>query len=70
MARVPFNPKIGRIKTDGAEACDRAFLAHYNIPAADAAAESDTAVMALTALAAAAVSVINGLTNPAAARNV
>jgi len=31
MARVPFNPKIGRIKTDaGNFAVDRAFLAHYS----------------------------------------
>lgn len=31
MARVPFNPKIGRIKTDAANfAVDRAFLAHYS----------------------------------------
>jgi hypothetical protein len=70
MARVPFNPKIGRIKTDAAAACDRAFLAHFNIPAADATAESDTAVMALTALGAEAASVTTGLTSPAAARNV
>lgn len=37
MARVPFNPKIGRIKTDaGNFAVDRAFLAHYSIaPAAE-----------------------------------
>lgn len=31
MARVPFNPKIGRIKTDaGNFAVDRSFLAHYS----------------------------------------
>lgn len=37
MPRVPFNPKIGRIRTDGLEPCDRSFLAHYEcVPAADA----------------------------------
>lgn len=36
MPRVPFNPKIGRIRTDGLEPCDRSFLAHYECkPAAD-----------------------------------
>jgi hypothetical protein len=31
MARVPFNPKIGRIKTDaGNFAVDRSFIAHYH----------------------------------------
>ena len=69
--RVPFNPKIGRIKTDaGNFAVDRSFLAHYNIPAADATAESDTAVLAATDLNATAHSVTTGLTNPAAPRNV
>lgn len=37
MPRVPFNPKIGRIKTDaGNFAVDRSFLAHYHLtPAAE-----------------------------------
>jgi hypothetical protein len=40
MPRVPFNPKIGRIKTDaGNFAVDRSFLAHYHLtPAAAEAA--------------------------------
>ena len=39
MARVPFNPRIGKIKTDaGNFAVDRSFLAHYNLaPAAESA---------------------------------
>ena len=68
MARVPFNPKIGRIKTDaGNFAVDRSFLAHYNF-APDA--ESDTAVMAATALGAEASSVAAGFANPDVPRNV
>ncbi len=40
MARVPFNPKIGRIKTDaGNFAVDRSFLAHYHLT--PAAADAD-----------------------------
>lgn len=71
MARVPFNPKIGTIKTDaGNVSTDRAFIAHYNIAAADASAESDTAVLALTTLGSAAATVTAGITNPAVPRNV
>lgn len=49
---------------------DRAFLAHYHIDAADAAAESDDAVMELTALGATSKSVTTGFINPAVPRNV
>lgn len=48
----------------------RAFLARYRITAADAAAESDTAVMALAALGAQASSVATGFADPAVPRNV
>lgn len=68
----PYNHKMGQtIQTDaeGVEV-DRAFLAHYHIPAASAAAESDTAVLALTALGAQAASVTAGFTSPAVPRNV
>lgn len=68
---TPYKHHFGqRITTDCEAAADRAFLAHYNIPAADATAESDTAVMALTALGAAAASVTTGFTDPAVPRNV
>jgi hypothetical protein len=51
MARVPFNPKIGRIKTDaGNFAVDRSFLAHYNTKPA---AASTTDVLPFTKLGAA-----------------
>lgn len=71
MARVPFNPKIGSIKTDaGNFSVDRAFLAHFNIPAALATAESDTAVMALTALGAEAASILTGFNAITTPRNV
>jgi hypothetical protein len=68
--RVGYNPKKGNIKTDAKVTVDRAYLAHYNIPAESAVAESDTAVMALTALGAEAASVESGFTNPAVPRNV
>ena len=68
----PYNHKKGqRIQTDApGVAADRAFLAHYHVPAADAVGESNTAVMALAELAAAANTVLTGFTNPAVARNV
>lgn len=71
MARVPFNPKIGTLKTDaGNFSVDRAFLAHYAITAAQAAAESDHGVLAATDLNATAQSITTGLTSPAVPRNV
>lgn len=70
MPRVGFNPKIGTIKTDADTTIDRAFLAHYNVPAASVSAESDAGVLALTALGTAAATVTAGITNPAVPRNV
>jgi hypothetical protein len=46
MPRVPFNPKIGRIKTDASNfAVDRSFLAHYHLKPA---AEDPDGIAALT----------------------
>ena len=51
MARVPFNPKIGRIKTDaGNFAVDRSFIAHYHCTPA---AASTLNVLPITKLGAA-----------------
>lgn len=67
----PYNYKRGQtIQTDATVATDRAFIAHYNIPAASATAESDTAVLALTVLGTAAATVTAGITSPAVPRNV
>jgi hypothetical protein len=67
----PYNYKRGQtIQSDAKVPVDRAFIAHYNIPAASAAAESDTVVKALTVLGAEAASVTTGFTNPAVPRNV
>ena len=67
----PYNPKYGQvIRSDAIAAVDRAFLAHYNIPAASVTAESDAGVLALTILGAAAATVTAGLTSPAVPRNV
>jgi hypothetical protein len=49
---------------------DRAFLAHYHITAAQAAAESDDGILAATDLNATARSITTGLSNPAVPRNV
>lgn len=68
----PYNHKRGQtIQSDAKSiSVDRAFLAHYGMAAADAAAESDTAVMPLIALGAQTSSVNSGFTNPAVPRNV
>jgi len=68
----PYNFKRGQtIQTDATGvSVDRAFLAHYSIAAADAAAESDDGVLAATDLDAKAKSITTGLTNPAVPRNV
>lgn len=68
---TPYKHHFGqRITTDGEAAADRAFVAHYSIAAADAAAESDDGVLAATDLNAAAQSITTGLSNPAVPRNV
>lgn len=55
MARVPFNPKIGTIKTDaGNFAVDRAFVAHYHVDGADLAAASTINILPFTKLSSAA----------------
>lgn len=72
MALFPYNHKFGQlIQTDvKRHSVDRSFLAHFRVAAADAVAESDTSVMALTALGAEASSVLTGFAAIAAPRNV
>lgn len=70
MARVGFNPNIGTIKTDADTTIDRAFLAHYHVPAAQAVAASTTGIMAFKNLGAAVQAITAGLTNPVVPRNV
>jgi hypothetical protein len=67
----PYNYKRGQtIQSDAKVPVDRAFIAHYNIPAAAAVAESDDGVLAATDLNATAQSITTGLHNPAVPRNV
>jgi len=66
--RVGFNPKGGNIKTDvPGLSIDRAFLAHYQVAAADAVAVSANGV-AVANLGAATQSKTTGITNPAVPR--
>lgn len=68
----PYNHKMGqKIQTnaDGVEA-DRAFLAHFQVAAADAAAASATAIHAAITLTDAAQAITTGITNPAVPRSV
>jgi len=67
MARVPFNPKIGAIKTDaGNFAVDRAFLAHYSL----APAAEDADGIAALKLGSAVQSIITGFGAIPEPRNV
>ncbi|SFR15267.1 hypothetical protein [Desulfoscipio geothermicus] len=60
--RIGYNPKSGRIKTDGLDTIDRGFIAHMVVSPAAAAADS---VLAATALAdGATTEVTEGITNP------
>ncbi|MFX4263119.1 hypothetical protein ACOBQJ_13105 [Pelotomaculum propionicicum] len=69
MARVGYDPRLGRIKTDAPGiVLDRAFLANLMVAAADAVAASAAGVLALTNLGAAAQDVSAGITHPAVPR--
>lgn len=68
----PYNHNMGqKIQTDvaGIEA-DRAFLAHFQVAALDAAAASAAAILAATALTDAAQAITADITNPAVPRSV
>lgn len=69
---IPYKHKMGQtIRTDApGVACDRAFPAHYHVPAADAVAANAAGILALTGLGAAAQSIVDGITNPKVPRNV
>lgn len=62
--RVGYNPEKGRIKTDGVVTIDRAFLAHYVVPAAKAVAASANGV-AVANMGAELQEVTAGITSPA-----
>lgn len=47
--RPGYNPKVGRLKTDGSSLVDQAFIAHFQVPAASAVAASTTGVHAAVA---------------------
>jgi hypothetical protein len=68
--RVGYNPKGGKIKSDAGFTVDRAFLAHFNIAAADAVAVSDTGIHAAVMLGDAVQDVATGITNPVVPRNI
>lgn len=70
MARIGFNPKGGRIKTDARITIDRAFVAHYEVAAAAAVAASANGVLAATALDDDPQEITTGITHPAVPRNL
>ena len=67
---TPFNHKRGqRIRSNAnGIACDMAYLAHYNIPAASAVVASNVAVLAAVNLGTEVQGITEGITNPAIPR--
>jgi phage tail sheath gpL-like len=63
-----FEPRGQKLKTDGSIAVDRAFIAHFQIAAADAPAASAAGVLAATNLGAAAQAITTGTTSPVVPR--
>jgi hypothetical protein len=69
--RAGYDPKLGRIKTDAeGVVIDRAFLAHFQVAAADAVAAHDDGVRLVTLGAAAQAAITTGITNPAVPRGL
>lgn len=69
---TPFNYNMEqRIKTDAKGViADLAFLAHIQIPAANAVTASNTAILPATGLTTAAQVITNNITNPGTPRNI
>lgn len=71
MARVGYDPRLGRIKTDAPGiVLDRAFLARLAISAANAPAASVAGVLALKSLGEAEQDIAAGISNPAVPRGL
>lgn len=68
MARVGYNPRGGRIKTDARVTIDRGYIAHVSLTAAQAPALSATAILPLTNLAAEAQAAVTPAASPAVPR--
>lgn len=68
----PYNFKFGQIiQTNVNEiAVDRGFIAHFQVLAADAAAQNITGILAATALTSEAQEIIENISNPAVPRNI
>lgn len=69
---IGFDPKTRpSIKTDvDSLEIDRAFIAHFQVSAANAVTASSTAVLAATALTAAVQAITAGITSPVVPRNI
>lgn len=72
MKLYPFNPKVGhKLQTDvDGVSVDRAFIAHFQVAAADAVGSSNTAVHAAIPLTNATQQITTGITNPAVPRSI
>lgn len=68
----PFNPNMGQLMQTGVEGVtlDRAFMAHFQVSAANAVAADTDGVLAATATSTAVTTVTTGFANPAVPRNI
>lgn len=68
----PFNPKLGQVMQTAVEgvSVDHAFMAHFQVSAANAVAADTDGVLAATATSTAATTVTTGFANPAVPRNI
>ena len=68
----PFNPKLGQVMQTAVEGVnvDHAFMAHFQVSAANAVAAAAAGVLAAAATSTAATVIETGFTNPAVPRNI
>jgi len=65
-----YNPRNGRLKTDASIDVSRAFLAHFQVAAADAVVASTTGVHAAVTDTGESQEITTGITSPAIPRNI
>lgn len=68
--RIGYNPKGGRIKTDGLVTIDRAFIAHIHIDGDDAVAPDTDGVLEAVTDTGEEQEITEGITSPAYPRNI
>jgi hypothetical protein len=68
--RIGYNPKKGKIKTDGNVTIDRGFIAHLEVPGADATAADTDGIHLAVADNGTQQVITSGITQPSFPRNI